>query len=92
MNKLNPWKFGAVIALTVGINYTLCAIAWLSFPGLAIDLLNALFHGLDFRKLQVTGAFSASGFTYALITLMAFTYVLGAVYALVRNGLKPEIE
>ena len=92
MIPLNPWKFGAVIALAVGINYTLCTIVWVSFPGPSIDFLNALFHGLDFRKLQVGSPFPAGSFLYALITLMVFTYVLGAIYALVRNRLKPEAE
>ena len=90
MTQLNPWKFGAVIALTVGINYTLCTIVWVSFPGPSLDFLNALFHGLDFRKLQVGGPFSPGSFLNALIVLMASTYVLGAIYALVRTWLKPE--
>jgi cytosine/uracil/thiamine/allantoin permease len=93
MEKLNPWKFGAVLSLTVGISYVLCTIAWVNFTGPAIDFLNALFHGLDFRKLQmVAAAFSVAGFVYALIVLMVWAYLVGAIYALVRYWLRPEQE
>jgi cytosine/uracil/thiamine/allantoin permease len=93
MEKLNPWKFGAVLSVTVLINYILCTIFWYAFTGPAIDLLNALFHGLDFRKLQmVAAAFSVAGFAYALIVLMVWAYLVGAIYALVRNWLRPEQE
>lgn len=92
MKKLNPWKFGAVLSITVGVNYALCMIVWVSFTEASIDFLNALFHGLDFRRLQVGGPFSAGSFLYALITLMAYAYLIGAIYALVHNRVKPEVE
>ena len=90
MTKLNPWKFGAVFSLTVGIGYALCTIFWVSFTGPAIDFLNALFHGLDFRKLQVAAALSVSGFASALAVMMVWAYAIGALYALVWNWLRPE--
>jgi len=55
--------------------------------------LNALFHGLDFRKLQMVAApFSVPGFVYALIVLMVWAYVVGAIFVLVRNWLLPKQE
>jgi hypothetical protein len=47
MVKLNPWKFGSVLSLTVLINYILCTVFWVAFPGPSLDLINGLFsrHG-----------------------------------------------
>jgi len=93
MEKHNPWTFGAALSLTVGISYVLCTIGWVNFTGPAIDFLNALFHGLDFRKLQMVAApFSVPGFVYALIVLMVWAYVVGAIFVLVRNWLLPKQE
>ena len=85
MEKLNPWKFGAVLSLTVLINYILCTIFWYAFPGPSLDLINGLFHGMDFRKIFAAAPFSAGTFLYVLIVLAVWSYVLGAIYATVRN-------
>jgi hypothetical protein len=85
MNKLDPWTFGAVLSITVVANYVLCAIFWYSFTGLALDFLNSLFHGMDFRKIYIATPFSISWSLYVLAVLAAWAYVLGAIYAGVRN-------
>ena len=85
MTKLNPWIFGVVLSLTIGIGYALCTIVWVSFTGPAIDFLNALFHGLDFRRLQMASAFSVSNFGYALIVMMVWAYLIGAIFAALCN-------
>ena len=85
MNKLDPWTFGAVLSITVVANYVLCAIFWFSFNGLAMELLNSLFHGMDFRKIYVATPFSISSSLYLLAVLAGWAYVLGAIYATVRN-------
>ena len=90
MRRLNPLKFGAVLSLTVGINYALCAIFWALWTDRAIDFLNALFHGLDFRHMQAAGGFNLTGFVYALIVLLVWAYVVGVVFALVRNWVNPD--
>lgn len=88
MAKLNPWRFGAVLSVTVGISYALCTIVWVTFTGPAIDFMNALFHGLDFRRLQmVTAEVSIASFVYAIIVLTVWAYLVGAIYATVRNAL-----
>jgi hypothetical protein len=92
MIRLNPWKFGAVLSGTVSINYILCTVLFLSFPQISMDFLNALFHGADFRKLYTGTPFPTGSFVYALFVLAAWAYVLGAVYALTRNWLHPEVD
>lgn len=85
MTKLNPWKFGAVLSLTVLINYVLCTIFWYAFTGPSLDFINGLFHGTDFRKIYAATPFSAGTFLYVLVVFAVWSYVLGAIYAVVRN-------
>lgn len=92
MIKLNPWKFGAVLSGTACINYILCTVLFLFFPQPSMDFLNVLFHGADFRKLYAGTSFTTGSFVYALFVLTAWAYVLGAVYALIRNWLRPDTD
>ena len=87
MTKLNPWIFGAVLSITVVINYILCTIFWYTFTGPAIKFLNVLFHGIDFTKIYASTAFSFGDFLYVLIVFAIWAYILGAIYAVVRNFL-----
>jgi hypothetical protein len=90
MIPLNPWKFGAVLSITVVIGYLLCAVFWYSLPGPSMELVNALFHGMDFRKIYTPASFAVSSFIFVLAVLTAWAYVLGAIYAVVRNLLVAE--
>ena len=85
MIKLNPWTFGAVISITVVINYILCTMFWYAFTGPAIKFLNILFHGMDFTKIYASTTFSPGDFLYVLIVFAVWAYILGAIYAVVRN-------
>jgi hypothetical protein len=42
---------GTALAITVGIGYAACALAFRVWPDAALEMMNALFHGLDFGKL-----------------------------------------
>ena len=83
--KLNPWTFGAVLSITVVSSYILCALFWYSFTGPAIEFMNALFHGVDFRKIPTATPFAAGTFGYVLLVLTVWSFVVGAIYATVRN-------
>ena len=85
VTKLNPWTFGVVLSTTVVISYVLCALFWYSFTGSAIEFLNALFHGVDFRKIYVAAPFAIGSFLYVLAVLAVWAYALGAIYAAIRN-------
>lgn len=89
MTKLNPWTFGAVLSITVVINYALCTMFWFAFTGPSIEFLNILFYGMDFNKIYVNTAFSFGDFVYVLIVFAVWAYVLGAIYALIRNWIQP---
>lgn len=85
MTKLSPWIFGVVVSITVVVTYTLCTLFWFAFPEPSIKLLNALFHGMDFRKIYASTAFSFGDFLYVLVVFTVWGYVVGVVYATVRN-------
>jgi hypothetical protein len=90
MTPLNPWKFGAVLSITAAISYVVCALFWYSFPGPSMELLNELFHGMDFRKIYSAAPFSISASIYVLAALAGWAFVVGAIYAAVRNFLLTE--
>jgi hypothetical protein len=90
MRELVPWRFGAAFALTVGVGYTVCTAIWLLFTEPSIAFVNALFHGLDFRRLYAGGAFTFSGWVFALAVLSAWAFLIGALLAQLHNWLTPE--
>ena len=72
---------GCVLAATVGIGYAACTLVFWLFPDAAANFMNALFHGLDFRKLQAgTSLFSFGSFVYAEVILMGWAFGLGALF------------
>ena len=87
MEKLNPWKFGAVVTLTVLVNYVICTIFWYAFSSSAIAFMNGLFHGMDFGKIYTAVPFSMNVFLYVLLIFAVWTYMLGVIFAMIRNRL-----
>lgn len=86
MTKLDPWRSGIALAVTAAIAYAICALIFATFPDASANFMNALFHGLDFRKLQpAPGGFSLAGFGGAIAVMAAWGFVVGALFAVVRN-------
>ena len=74
-------RTGAALSLTVGVGYALCTLVFWIWPESAVTFMNGLFHGLDFRKLQVGAAlFTFGSFLYALVAMMAWAFGLGALF------------
>jgi small-conductance mechanosensitive channel len=93
MRTVNPILTGTALAVTVAVGYTACAIAFWAWPDAAATFMNALFHGLDFRKLQSGPAlFSFGSFLFALAVAVVWAFVLGTVYGwcLRRFGGEPN--
>jgi len=60
MTNSTAVRSGVALALTVGIGYSLCALVFRLKPEAAVNFMNGLFHGLEFRRLQsVQGVFSS---------------------------------
>lgn len=81
MNALNAVKTGTAFAATVGIGYALCSIVFWLWPDAAANFMNALFHGLDFRKLQAGySLFNFGAFLYAEAVLIGWAFMLGTLF------------
>ena len=80
---------GVALAITVGIGYAACALVFRAAPDAAITFMNALFHGLDFRKLQSGPAlFDLGSFFLALLGIVVWAFVLGAVFGWITDRLR----
>jgi len=89
MTKINPIHAGTALAVTVGIAYAACALVFWLWPDAAASYMNALFHGLDFRKLQSGPTiFSFGSFFYALAVTVVWAFVLGAIFGWVFNRVR----
>ena len=82
---MDPLRTGFAFALTVAFGYAACTLLFWAFPDAAATFMNALFHGLDFRKLQSADGFTVGGFAVAGLMLAAWAFLLGCVFGLLRR-------
>lgn len=88
---LTPIRTGAAFAVTAGVGYTLCTLAFWLFPEVAANFIDGLFHGLEFRKLQSgTTLFEFNRFFYVLMILEVWAFWLGALFGWVYEWLGRE--
>lgn len=81
MRAVNPIHTGTALAVTVAVGYTACTLAFWKWPDAAASFMNALFHGLDFRRLQSGPAlFTYGSFLFALAVAVVWAFVLGVLY------------
>lgn len=74
-------RTGTAFAITVAIGYAVCTLVFQIWPEAAANFMNALFHGLDFRKLQSGPTlFTFGSFLYALVVMAVWAFGLGAVF------------
>jgi 2TM family of unknown function (DUF5676) len=87
MATKGPWKTGVTLSTTLSITYTVCALGYALMPERGLDFLNALFHGLDFRRLGAPMPFTFLMFVYPLIVFMVWGFAVGTLYAWLHNAL-----
>ena len=81
---------GVALAVTVAIAYSTCALFFWLLPDAALRVANALFHGLDFRKLQTGSAtFHFGEFVYALSVIVGWAFILGTIFGWLRSFRDP---
>lgn len=89
--RLNPFRLGLTLSITVAIGYALCAAAWAVWNEPALNFLNALFHGLDFRQIALPSTdYSPWLFVYPLIVMTVWAFGIGALFAVINNLLDPH--
>lgn len=83
----NAIRTGKAFAITVVAGYALCTLVFWIWPEAAANFMNALFHGLDFRKLQGgPSLFSFGSFFYTIAVMAAWAFGFGALFGwLVRR-------
>ena len=81
-------RTGTTLAVTVAIGYALCTLAFWIWPEAAANFMNALVHGLEFRRLQSGPTlFSFGSFFYALLVMAAWAFGLGALFGWISGRL-----
>ncbi len=76
-----PLRNGAALAVTVAVGYSACTVVFWLWPDAAATFMNALFHGLDFRKLQAgSQLFYFGQFLYGLVVMSAWAFLLGTLF------------
>ena len=75
-------RAGTALAATSALGYAACTLVFLLWPETAANFVNALFHGLEFRKLQNGPAllFDFGRFFYVLVVLAVWAFWLGALF------------
>ena len=84
---MTPLRTGIALAITVGLFYALCALAWALAPGPFLGFMNNLFHGMDFSSMVQPRPFNFPGFLTALIVLSAWALVAGTFFAWLHERL-----
>ena len=84
---MKPLPTGLALSTTVALFYSLCTLVEVTWPDQFMGFMNALFHGLDFRKLVTTEPFTWSSFVYALVVLAAWGFGIGAFFSWVHDAL-----
>ena len=82
-----PLRTGIALAITVGVFYALCALAWTLAPGTFLSFMNNLFHGMDFSTMVQPRPFAWQGFLAALLVLGTWALLAGAFFAWLHHRL-----
>lgn len=89
MNR--PLRAGAALAVTAALGYSACTLVFLLWPEIAANFANALFHGLEVRKLQSAPArFDFGHFFWVLLVLAVWAFWLGALFGWLFERLGPR--
>ena len=85
MEKLNPWRVGGAMALTVAVISLVCTVAVFLFPDGMIDFANAWMHGLDLTLLKSDKPWTLGGLAYGLLGATLTGFLSGALFACSYN-------
>lgn len=81
MGKLNPWRVGSAMALTVAVFSLVCTAAVFLFPDGMINFVNAWVHGLDLTMLKSEKPWTLGGLAYGLFGATLTGFLSGVLFA-----------
>jgi len=86
MHQMRPLGTSFALALTAGIIYPLCALAFFLWPSGALAFFSAVFHGIDLTSMRASGAaLSVWQIIYGFCGTVLIAFVVGLVYAWMNN-------
>ncbi|KAF7961792.1 hypothetical protein AWV80_29310 [Cupriavidus sp. UYMU48A] len=84
---MKPFKTGVTLSATILLFYALCTLVWMALPERFMDFVNALFHGLDFRRLQTGAPLSWWAIVYPGFVFAVWFFAAGSFFAWLHNVL-----
>ncbi|MEO7938338.1 MAG: DUF5676 family membrane protein [Burkholderiaceae bacterium] len=82
-----PLRIGIALAITVGLFYVLCTLAWTLAPVPFLGFMNSLFHGMDFTGMVRPRPFEWQGYLTALVVIFAWALLAGSFFGWLHNRL-----
>lgn len=80
-------RAGSALAMTAVLLNAVCAAIVALWPAEAISFANSWMHGVNLQLIQTTAPVTLLGFLSGSVGLAAISFVVGAVYSWVYNGL-----
>jgi len=87
-HRLGVLRSGVTLTLAFAAGYAAWSMFVVGFPAAATQMLNALFHGVDFGKLELAaGGFSLAELGVGAALWAVKGFVFGVVFAAIYNAL-----
>lgn len=85
--KISPAKFGLALGLSLGTSFLICNII-LVIGGnkLSLNVVNTLFHDMDFNQLMVDNGFNFGKLIYGMLILFLTGLFVGCITASMYNA------
>lgn len=86
MNRMNAVGLGLTFAITTAVLSAVCAVLVAIAPGQMVAIFQSWWHGLDVAMLANTAPpVTLQSVAIGLITISAFAFVVGFLFAVIGN-------
>lgn len=88
MKSLSPLRYGAALAITIGILYIACAVVSMVAPAALAAALDVVAHGINIGPRTTNVAPVTLGeVIVGLVYIVCYSFVAGVLFGTVRNRL-----
>lgn len=89
--KLSPLKFGLELGIALSISFLICNI-FFAIVGkeFSLDIVNTLFHNMDFRPLMIANGFEIGKLICGIIVVFIEGFFTGIVTGSIYNSLNKK--
>lgn len=93
MNRMNPVGLGLTFAITTALLSVACAALVAIAPGQMVAIFQSWWHGLDVTMLANTAPpVTLQSVAIGLITISAFAFVVGFLFAVIGNLVSSKLS